>query len=217
MEERINNFMIKSLLCASLMTVSASLLANDDKDYKMKNDKEVNIELLAPAKGDRVGIDGKGWFIDIAVQFEGDVETSGFTTNQITGPGVHNNAAPFPGTFSPGVDDRLPGLIVLVSTTTIGAGSCQNLANLFNLTGVTNVNDDEVEIWDTWIVGAPLFGLATKSKTLVAIASDLNGDGIYNDAPASIPDANNDGKCNKYDLRAYGVASNIAKSKFYIN
>jgi len=199
---------------ACLSIGSATLFADERYD---RHDRDVNIELFAPAKGDKVGVDGRGWFVDIAVQFEGDLENTGFSTNQITGPGPHNNVAPFPGTFSPGADDRLPGLIVLLSTTTIGTGSCQNLANLFNLTGVTNVTDDEVEIWDTWLVGAPLFGQATKSRVFVAVAKDINGDGIYNDAPASVPDANNDGKCNKHDLKKFGVVSNIAKSKFYIN
>jgi len=199
---------------ACLVMSSGQLIAGESDKY---NSKDINIELFAPTKGDRVGIDGRGWFVDIAVQFEGGLQTTGFSTNQITGPGPHNNVAPFPGTFSLGKDDKLPGLIVLLSTTTIGAGSCQNLSNLFNLTGVTNVDNGEVEIWDTWIVGAPLFGQATKSKLFVAIASDHNNDGIYNDAPDTIPDANYDGKCNKHDLKAYGVASKVAKSKFYIN
>ena len=203
------------LLCSlSCLFMAGQSLAYEENDHE---DNDVSIELFAPAKGDQVGVNGRGWFVDIAVQFEGELASTGFTTNQITGPGQHNNVAPFPGTFSLGTDDKFPGLVVLLSTTTIGAGSCQNLANLFNLTGVTNVNEDGVEIWDTWIVGAPLFGQDTKSKLYVAIAKDLNGDGIYNDAPAVIPDINNDGKCNKRDLKAYGVASKIVKSKFYIN
>ncbi len=51
---------------------------------------------------------------------------------------------------------EVPGLIVLLSTTTVGAKNAQNLANLFNLTGFTNQKTNE--IWDTWIVGAPSFG-----------------------------------------------------------
>lgn len=200
----------KSILMTSIVLgLSASTLYADDR--------EVTVEMFAPEKGHKVGIDGKGWFIDLEIEFESGLTESGFTGLQLTGPGVHDNAGPFPGTFSPGVDDRLPGLIVLVSTTTIGGGSCQNLANLFNLTGITNIDEDEVEIWDTWIVGAPLFGRETKSKTFVAVASDHNGDGIYNDAPAVLPDANGDGKCNVHDLKAFGIASNIAKTKFYIN
>jgi len=210
---------VKSLLCVAVcLSFASSASLADNYKHKPTESKDINIELFAPAKGDKVGVDGRGWFIDIAIQFEEtQLTNTGFSGNQITGPGPHDNVNPFPGTFSPGADDRFSGLIVLLNTTTIGAGSCQNLANLFNLTGVTNITDDDVEIWDTWLVGAPLFGQATKSKTLIAIASDLNGDGIYNDAPAAIPDANNDGKCNKSDLKAYGVASNIAKSRFYIN
>jgi len=180
-------------------------------------DDDVSVKLFAPAKGDKVGVGGRGWLVDLAIQFDGDLEKAGFSDFQITGPGAHNNIAPFPGTFSPGVDDRLPGLIVLISTATVGAGSCQNLANLFNVTGVSNVNHDSVELWDTWIIGAPLFGQATRSKVYVAVAKDINGDGIYNDAPAVVPDTNGDGKCDARDLRAFGVASNVAKTKFYIN
>ena len=55
--------------------------------------------------------------------------------------------------LAPGVDEKLPGLIVLLSTSTVGARNAQNLANLFNLTGFTNQKTNE--IWDTWIVGAP--------------------------------------------------------------
>ena len=58
---------------------------------------------------------------------------------------MHNNVNPFPETFSLGTGERLPGFIVLLSTTAAGAGSCQNLANLFNLTGVTDLDSESVE------------------------------------------------------------------------
>lgn len=210
-----NTSLISVWLTGLALSVS-SLSAIADEGYDNKPN-DINIELFAPAKGDSVGIGGKGWFVDIAVQYEGDLDTTGFTDFQITGPGPHNDVAPFPGTFSPGADERLPGVIVLLSTTTIGGGSCQNLANLFNLTGVTNLTEDDTEIWDTWIVGAPLFGVGTQSKVYIAVADDINNDGVYNDAPDIVPDSNNDGKCNSSDLNAYGIASNIAKSRFYIN
>ena len=56
-----------------------------------------------------------------------------------------------------------------------------------------------------------------KTKIYVAIAADVNKDGIYNDAPNIIPDADGNGKCNKKDIEAFGVASNIVKEKFFIN
>lgn len=95
-------------------------------------------------------------------------------------------------------------------------GAARTSANLFNLTGVTDVEADSTEIWDTWIVGAPNFGVNTASTVYAAVAADHNGDGVYNDAPAVVPDADGDGTCDARDLEAFGLASNIAAS-FFIN
>ena len=103
---------------------------------------------------------------------------------------------------------------MLLSTSTVGARHAQNLANLFNLTGFTNQKTNE--IWDTWLVGASVFGKNVRSVLRVAVAADKNKDGIYNDAPAVVPDANRDGRINNLDLNAYGVASNIAVVPFEI-
>lgn len=180
-------------------------------------ERTVDIKMFAPKNGDRVGIGGRGWFVDLAIAYEHPLAATGFSGFQLTGPAGHNNVAPFPGTFSPGVDDRLPGLIVLLDTTAGGAKSCQNVANLFNLTGITDLKESSTELWDTWLVGAPNFGVNTESNILVAVAADLNQDGIFNDAPAVVPDSNGDGRCDKSDLKAYGLASNIQKAKFLIN
>ncbi|MEP7325934.1 MAG: hypothetical protein ABI836_08305 [Gemmatimonadota bacterium] len=177
----------------------------------------VVVEVFAPDEGDPAGVDGIGWFIDLAVEFPNGIEATGFTGNQLTGPGVHENAAPFPGTFTPGKDEKFQGLIVLLSTNTLGAGSCQNLSNLFNLTGPTYVEEDETEIWDTWIITTADFGHDTPSTLWVAEARDLDGDGVYNDAPNVVPDANGDGKCNEADLKAVGLASAVAEKHFFIN
>lgn len=189
---------------------STGLMANDNK-------RTIDVKMFAPKNGDHVGMGGRGWFVDLAVSYDHPLSATGFSALQLTGPGAHNNVAPFPGTFSLGVDDRLPGLIVLVDTTSGGAKSCQNIANLFNLTGVTDLKEDSIELWDTWLVGAPNFGVNTESNILVAVAADLNQDGIFNDAPSVVPDANGDGVCDKQDLKAFGLASNIEKARFFIN
>ena len=185
----------------------------------------VEVEIHSPEPGHRAGIGSKGWFVDLEARYRGGLNVTGFTAEQLTGPGVHNNVAPFPGTFSAGQDDRLPGLIVLDSTTqtknpdgtpTNLAGAGQNLANLFNLTGVTDRTPTSTEIWDTWIVGAPLFGHNTRSTVYVAVAADKNHDGVYNDAPAVVPDADHDGDVDARDLAAFGIASNVAASTFTI-
>ncbi len=193
---------------------TASAAKSSDKD---KEEKSVKIEMFAPAKGDHVGIGGKGWFVDLAIEYDAPLAATGFTGFQLTGPAGHNNVAPFPGTFSAGKDDRLPNLVVLLSTTTVGAGAGQNLANLFNLTGVTDLSDDETELWDTWIVGAPNFGVNTESTIYVAVVDDLNGNGIFDDAPSVVPDSDLDGDVDEKDLKALGLASKVEKATFFIN
>lgn len=178
------------------------------------------VEMFAPANGDRAGIGSRGWFVDLDVDFRLPLERTGYDATQgadglqLTGPGVHNNAVPFPGTFSMGQDDRFKSLIVLVATNQAGPGS--NVANLFNLTGVTNRDKAETEIWDTWIVGAPAFGRNVPSTVYAAIAADKNGNGILDDAPDTVPDGDGDGDVDERDLRAFGVASNIERADFFI-
>lgn len=186
--------------------------------------RPVDIDVLAPDRADNAGIGGKGWFVDLEIDFPGGPDglaKAGFTHEQLTGGGAHNNIAPFPGTFSTGQDDRLPGLVVLTSTTNTTepgfSGPGTNLANLFNLTGVTDRNARETEIWDTWIVGAPIAGQNIDTTLTVAVMADLNQDGVYNDAPDVVPDANHDGAVNAKDLAALGVASNIETVRFRIN
>jgi hypothetical protein len=172
----------------------------------------VNVTVFSPRAGDIAGKESKGFFVDLAVRYP-SLAASG-ADFQLTGPAGHQNQAPLPGAFAPGVDEKLPGLIVLLSTSTVGARNAQNLAGLFNLTGFTNQKTNE--IWDTWIVGAPSFGRNVRSVLRVAVAADKNKDRIYNDAPAVVPDANHDGRIGEVDLMAFGVASNIVAVPFEI-
>lgn len=137
-----------ALVVLALISVVMPPVSKAEKGAGPQN-MPAKVEVFAPGKGDHAGIGGKGWFVDLAIDMNVPLAKTGFTAPQLTGPGAHNNVAPFPGTFSPGKDDRLPGLIVLISTSTVGAGPGQNLANLFNLTGPTDVAPDYTEIWDT--------------------------------------------------------------------
>lgn len=193
-------------------SITATASGGPTSPTQKRADAPVNVTVLAPRKGDIAGRESKGFFVDLALRYP-SVASSG-ADFQLTGPGAHQNQAPFPGAFAPGVDEKLPGLIVLVSTSTIGARNAQNLANLFNLTGFTNQKTNE--IWDTWLIGAAAFGRNVHSVLRVAVAADKNKDGIYNDAPAVVPDANRDGRINTVDLDAFGVASNIAVVPFEI-
>jgi hypothetical protein len=184
--------------------------------------KPVRIEVFAPERGANAGANGFGWFVDMEIDFLGqNLHQAGFTGLQLTGPMMHNNIAPFPGTFSTGHDDRMPGLVVLTSTTNntvMGfSGPGTNLANLFNLTGITNRDNKETELWDTWIVGAAIAGKDVDTTLTVAVIDDLNHDGIFNDAPDVVTDLNNDGRIDANDLKLLGVASNIVTVPFRIN
>jgi hypothetical protein len=204
---------VLSLLALLAAVAATAAVAAGGKNASRKANSAVQVEVFSPQKGDVAGRQSKGFFVDLALRFP-SLAASG-ADFQLTGPTTHQNQAPFPGTFAPGVDEKVPGLIVLLSTTTIGAKNAQNLANLFNLTGFTNQKTNE--IWDTWIVGAPSFGKNVRSVLRVAVAADKNGDGIYNDAPAVVPDSNHDGRINATDLEAYGIASNIAVVPFDIS
>jgi hypothetical protein len=199
-------------LVAIAAVVATGATAATGKGASTKAATPVSVEVFAPRPGDAVGKLSKGFLVDLAAQYP-SLAASG-ADFQLTGPQTHQNQAPFPGAFAAGVDEKLPGLIVLLSTSTVGARNAQNLANLFNLTGFTNQKTNE--IWDTWIVGAPSFGKNVRSVLRVAVAADKNGDGIYNDAPATVPDANHDGRINAVDLKAFGIASNIVAVPFEI-
>ena len=210
---RTRKLLLTFYVVAFAAVAAAGAMAATGKHASAKADPPVNLQVFAPHPGDAAGKASKGFFVDLAVQYP-SLASSG-ADFQLTGPTVHQNQAPFPGAAAPGVDEKLPGLIVLLSTSTVGAKNAQNLANLFNLTGFTNQQTNE--IWDTWIVGAPLFGKNVRSVLRVAVAADRNEDGIYNDAPAVVPDANHDGRINAADLKAYGIASNIVAVPFVIS
>ena len=197
---------------ATVVAAGATAAAAANGRASIQAAPPVQVEVFAPRSGDIGGRQSKGFLVDLALRYP-SLAASG-ADFQLTGPAAHQNQAPFPGSFAAGVDEKVPGLIVLLSTTTVGAKNAQNLANLFNLTGFTNQTTNE--IWDTWVVGAPSFGKNVHSVLRVAVAADKNKDGIYNDAPAVVPDANHDGRINAGDLKAYGVASNIAVVPFQI-
>ena len=212
-------FAIAAVLVAIGVSASAAFVSTSGPQNRRK---PVRIEVFAPERGSNAGANGFGWFVDMEVDFLGkNLHEAGFSGFQLTGPGVHNNVPPFPGTFSTGHDDRLPGLVVLVSTTNNSlpgfSGPGTNLANLFNVTGITNRDDKETELWDTWIVGMAIAGQNVDTTLTVAVVDDLNHDGVYNDAPNVVPDINGDGHIDSEDLELLGVASNIVTVPFRIN
>jgi len=196
----------------------------DDRErgHRHGGPRPVTVKVFAPERGDNAGAGGLGWLVDMELEVHHkNLQQTGFSGFQLTGPGVHANADPFPGLFAPGKDDRMPGVVVLDSTTSATlpgfSGPGTNLANLFNVSGITNRTGDDTELWDTWIVGAPIAGLNVDSVLNVAVVDDLDDNGVYDDAPDVVADANHDGRIDGADLEAMGVASNVVTVPFRIN
>lgn len=195
-----------------LAAISASAFADKDND---DDDKAAFITVFAPGKGDVAGVGSRAFLVDIAVQFHGDLASTGVSA-ELTGPGPLQNAGPFPGTFSLGANkDHFPGLVVLLSSTLTGAGPGQNLANLFNINAVTNQDAAGTEVWSTWIVGAPnafgTVGQKTPSKLFLAV--------VEGTAPDVVSDMDGNGVINKKDLSlmGYHIISNTPKVDFVVN
>jgi len=199
-------------LSAMMNPVYAGRAHDVDQD---DDDKSVAITVFAPGKGDVAGVGSRAFLVDMALQFDGDLASTGATV-ELTGPGALQNAGPFPGTFSVGANkDHFPSLVVLLSSTLVGAGPGQNIANLFNINAVTNRSASSTEIWSTWIVGnANAFGKVgenTPSRLFVAM--------VEGPAPDVVIDMDKNGVINKKDLQlmGYKVISNTPKVDFVVN
>ena len=62
------------------------------------------MQLFSPQKDDIAGKLSKGFLVDLALRYP-SLPSSG-ADFQLTGPTTHQNQAPFPGAFAPGVDEK---------------------------------------------------------------------------------------------------------------
>lgn len=114
---------------ATVLALSVSVASADD-------DRSAKLTIFAPGADDVAGVSSRGFLVDLAVDFDGTLAATG-ASSELTGPCPLQNAGPFPGTFSVGANkDHFPGLVVLLSSTTIAAGPGQNVSNLFNIVAV---------------------------------------------------------------------------------
>ena len=204
------------LIAATLVTATVVGGATSIAGASRSN-REAEIKVWVPREGDVAGIGNKAFFVDMSIRYKhSDLLGAGFTSPQLTGPGAHQNLPPFPKPATIGHDESIPNLVVLLDGTIVGAKQGQNVAGLFELTGVTNRKGDEVELWDTWIIGAPNFGTG-RSTLRVAVVDDLNHNGILDDAPDTVADSDGDGDVDSQDLEALGLASGVREVSFTIN
>lgn len=194
--------LIAFLLHASVTVVSAE-------------NQSVSLEVHAPKHGDVAGVGSRAFLVDLVAHFEGNFSPTD-ASPELTGPGAQANQPPFPGTFGIGANlDHFPGLVVLLSSSTVGAGPSQNLANLFNIVAITDRRDDDTDVSATWIIGAanafgPV-GQHTPSRLFVAI--------VQGPAPNVLEDRDGNGHFDEKDLRLMGfhVISNVKKVSFIVN
>src|SRR5262249_62391108 len=150
--------------------------------------------------GNLAGAGSRAFMVDLKAEFNGDVASTG-ASPELTGPGVHPNASPLPGSFGIGAnDDHVPGLVVLLSSSRAGVGPGQNVANDFTIATITDRRRDRTEVWSTWIVGAPnVFGTPgqnTPSRLFVAVVGGL--------APDVVVDLDQNGVFDQSDLQLMG-------------
>jgi hypothetical protein len=199
----LNKIIFSSMLVLSLGVANA------------EEERIAKLTVFAPGADDVAGVSSRGFLVDLAVDFEGSLAFTG-ASSELTGGGALQNAGAFPGTFGLGANkDHFPGLVVLLSSTIVGAGAGQNVSNLFNVVAVTNRTPTNTEIWGTWIVGAKnafgIEGQMTPSRLFVTVV-----DGV---APDVVIDMNADGKFDARDLKlmGYKVISKSRHVDFVIN
>jgi hypothetical protein len=181
-----------------------------------------DVTVWVPRSGDVAGVETRGFVVDLSVRINGNLAQTG-SSLELTGPGAHQNTAPLPGTFGVGANaDHFPGLVVTLSSTKIGAGAGQNLANEFNITGVTDrPSTTETEIWATWIIGAKgAFASAQDAAHPQPTEhSSLFVTAVQGVAPNVVTDQNHDGRLDKDDLRlmGYRVIASPKNVSFEIN
>ena len=126
------------LIAATLVTATVVGGATSIAGASRSN-REAEIKVWVPREGDVAGIGNKAFFVDMSIRYKhSDLLGAGFTSPQLTGPGAHQNLPPFPKPATIGHDESIPNLVVLLDGTIVGAKQGQNVAGLFELTGVTN-------------------------------------------------------------------------------
>jgi len=191
------------LATLALAGAASAVVATADTSTATDGD----IKVWVPRSGDVAGVETRGFVIDLSVRFNSNLAGTG-SSLELTGPAAHANTAPLPGTFGVGANaDHFPGLVVLLSSTKVGAGAGQNLANEFNITGVTDrPSTNETEIWATWIIGAKgAFAFQQDAAHPEATEhSNLFVAAVQGTAPDVVTDRNHDGRLDKTDLELMG-------------
>jgi hypothetical protein len=136
-----------------------------------KPTEPVTVTVFSPGNGDHSGVAGAGFIVDVALDAS-KAKYDPLLSAQAGYKPFFNS--PTASTFHPGPDPGAPGLVVLLSTTpttpgTPFQGPDTNLAGLFQENGVARVMGNRAEVWDTWLVGKPLWGTGPETLTVYVV------------------------------------------------
>jgi hypothetical protein len=144
----------------------------------------LNIDLFTPRAAEDVGIDGAGWLIDMVI-VNSDVNANYFAPSNGYKPLYHDNFTD--AHFAPGVSEAVPGLVVLSNTSTLAGGGNTNLANLFQISAVTGVQNGVItEYWTTWLVGSAFAGANQPSGLTIFVVNGTAPTSINGTMPSNI-------------------------------
>jgi len=140
----------------------------------------ISAQVFHPTEGQTVGVGGAGWILDLLFDATSSMSNALISGDAGYSSGFINQSS---SAFHVGPDSLLPGLVVLLNTTTNQSplkGPGTNLAGLFQINNLRLVNCDTItEIWAAWLVGKPIAGHGP---------SQINAFLVNGTAPASIAD-----------------------------
>jgi len=129
------------------------------------------LEVVSPPPDSIWGSDGRGFLIDLAITSRRGALLAVSSRPVIASSLLHA-----------GHNDALPGLVVLLSTTTIGAGSRQNLAGLFQIAAAGQLKDGSVQIRTAWLAAEPAFGADVDTELRAYLVDGIAPDVVPSDA-----------------------------------
>jgi len=133
----------------------------------------VLVSILTPHKGAVAGINGVNFTVDLVLD-----AAAGHNTDLVGKPRFFPSDS---ASFKAGVNPAIPGLVVALSTNPTRT----NLANLFQLTGVSTVNGAK-EITTSWLVGRAIFGSNVDSTLTVYVVKGTAPSSVPQDTPSNL-------------------------------
>jgi hypothetical protein len=99
------------LAAAGAAILTASIGSGAASAARVENDDpQVDLQVFTPKSGNVAGIGSRGFMVDLKADFNVPLAETGAGL-ELTGPGVHQNAAPLPGVFGDGANDKFPNLV----------------------------------------------------------------------------------------------------------